>query len=116
LKRIGILGTRAVAETGVFGHLKGIDIVAAPDPDAVHRAYVDMAMTGACSAATRALLFSAGRQMMQDGAEAILLGGTDLGLALDGQDPGFGVIDAVAVHVEALAEALAGTPPKSFAD
>jgi hypothetical protein len=36
------------------------------------------------------------------GAEAVLLGGTDLFLAFAGQDCGFPVIDCAEIHVEAL--------------
>ena len=41
-------------------------------------------------------------------AEAILLAGTDLGLAFDGCDPGYPVIDALQLHVEALLSLQAG--------
>ncbi len=37
-------------------------------------------------------------------ADAILLAGTDLGLAFDGHDPGYRVIDALALHVAALTD------------
>ncbi|WP_366525447.1 hypothetical protein [uncultured Ruegeria sp.] len=40
-------------------------------------------------------------------ADAIVLAGTDLNLAFDGQDPGYTVVDALDVHVELLAR-LAG--------
>ena len=35
-------------------------------------------------------------------ADAVLLAGTDLGLAFDGQTPGFTVIDALELHVQEL--------------
>ena len=38
------------------------------------------------------------------GAEAILLAGTDLGLAFDGQTTQYPVIDALDVHVAAIVE------------
>ena len=45
----------------------------------------------------------AGAEMVAgQGAEAVLLAGTDLGLAFDGHDPGFRVIDAVDLHVDWL--------------
>ena len=37
-------------------------------------------------------------------AVAIVLAGTDLNLAFEGQDPGYPVIDALDVHVEVLAD------------
>ena len=44
----------------------------------------------------------AGRALIDRGAEAVLLGGTDLCLAFDGIDPGYEVIDAADLHVAAL--------------
>ena len=38
------------------------------------------------------------------GAEAIVLAGTDLNPAFDGQSPGYEVIDALDVHVALLAD------------
>jgi len=40
-------------------------------------------------------------------AEAVLLGGTDLGLAFAGRDPGFRTFDCAAVHAAAIAEVAA---------
>ena len=55
------------------------------------------------------LIFSAGRVLVEDlGAEAVLLGGTDLGLAFGGRDPGFRTFDCAAVHPAAIAEVAAG--------
>jgi aspartate racemase len=41
---------------------------------------------------------------MAAGAEAIVLAGTDLNLAFNGQEPGYPVIDALDVHVDLLAD------------
>jgi aspartate racemase len=43
------------------------------------------------------------------GAEAVVLAGTDLNLAFDGQDPGYRVIDALDVHVALLADLASGS-------
>lgn len=47
--------------------------------------------------------------MMAAGAEAIVLAGTDLNLAFDGQSPGYPVIDALDVHVALLADLIMGS-------
>ena len=48
--------------------------------------------------------------MVRDqGAEAVVLAGTDLGLAFDGHDAGYPVIDALDVHVAVLADLATGT-------
>jgi hypothetical protein len=41
----------------------------------------------------------------------IVLAGTDLNLAFDGQQPGYAVIDALDVHVDLLAELATRQPP-----
>jgi len=66
-------------------------------------------VAGSCSPAQRQLFLDAGRRMVDEqGAEAIVLAGTDLNLAFDRQQPGYRVIDALDVHVELLARLAAG--------
>jgi aspartate racemase len=104
-RRLGLLGTRQTMQSGMFGSLDGFDLFM-PDPavvGAVHDCYVGMALSGEVTAADRDLLFEAGRDMVARGAEAVLLAGTDLFLAFDGQEPGFRTIDAALLHVEDLA-------------
>ena len=76
--------------------------------DSLGQAYLDVAVAGLCPESTRQAFFAAGRQMVAEGAEAIVLAGTDLNLAFDGQEPGFRVIDALDVHVGLLADFASG--------
>jgi len=105
LRTIGIIGTRNVMESGLYGGITAARIVR-PEGEAldqVHTAYTTMAMSGYVNDAQRRVFFSAGRHLCQArGAEAILLGGTDLFLAFAGQDPGFAVIDCADIHVDTL--------------
>jgi aspartate racemase len=105
LRTVGVIGTRTVMETGLYGGITSAQIVR-PEGDAldeVHSAYITMAGEGRVTEAQRRVFFSAGRQLCQEsGAEAILLGGTDLFLAFAGEDCGFPTLDCADVHVEAL--------------
>jgi aspartate racemase len=105
LKTIGIIGTRNVMETGLYGGITSALIVR-PEGEAldqVHDAYVTMAMAGHVTDAQRNVFFSAGQHLRQtQGAETIVLGGTDLFLAFAGQDCGFPVLDCTEVHIDAL--------------
>jgi aspartate racemase len=105
LKTVGIIGTRNVMESGLYGGITSARIVA-PDHtalDQVHDAYVSMAAAGHVTEGQRDVFHSIGRHLCEArGAEAIVLGGTDLFLALRGQDCGFPVVDCALVHVEAL--------------
>jgi aspartate racemase len=106
---VGLLGTRVVMRTRLFGQLTRTRAVALdPETERLGQMYQDMAVEGTCAPEARAAFFAAGRRMVaEQGAEAIVLAGTDLNLAFDGHDPGFLVIDALDVHVAVLAELAA---------
>ncbi len=109
IKRIGLLGTRVVMRTRLYGQLVDTGAIVLDDEiDRLGQSYQDMAVAGACTPEQRALFLDAGRRMMAAGADAIVLAGTDLNLAFDGQDTGYPVIDALDVHVALLADLAAG--------
>jgi aspartate racemase len=112
VRTVGVLGVRSVMASGLYGGLVRTRALAPADPDAVHAAYVQTATSGACTPAARALFFAEGARMIDRGAEAVLLAGTDLGLAFYGQDPGFAVIDALDLHVAHLADLASGMAPR----
>jgi len=104
-RRVGLLGTRGVMASGFYGALSDVDVVAPPEPrlSAVHNAYVSLATTATCTDEQRQGFFDAGQAMVEEqGAEAILLAGTDLALAFNGFDPGFPVLDCAEAHVRAI--------------
>ncbi|WP_395713795.1 aspartate/glutamate racemase family protein [Reyranella sp.] len=105
LKRIGIMGTRTVMESGLYGSLASIEVVL-PEGDAldqVHTAYVTMATAGRVNDGQRQIFLEQGRRLCRErGAEAIMLGGTDLFLAFEGIDPGFPLVDCADIHVNAI--------------
>lgn len=111
LKRVGLLGTRVVMRTRLYGQLHQTEAVALDaEIEVLGQLYQDIAVAGRCSANQRAQLVAAGAKMVQDQqAEAIVLAGTDLNLAFDEQETGYRVIDAVDVHVALLAELAAGS-------
>ncbi len=107
---VGILGTKGAMASALYGRLKGIEVVAPAGAalDQVHQAYVDMAVSGAVTEAQRRVFFDSGRKLTEDaGAEAVLLGGTDLFLAFGGQEPGFKAIDCALLHMADIAEEAA---------
>lgn len=107
---VGVLGTRQVAGTGVYGKLERTRAIAPVDLDAVHECYIRIALAASCTPDQRAFLFDQGQKLIEAGAEVVLLGGTDLGLAFDGHDPGYKVVDAIDVHVAHLLELAARMP------
>jgi len=114
LGTVGILGTRTVMESALYGGISDARVLR-PEGDAlgeVHTAYITMAGEGRVTEAQRRVFFTAGRQLCQErGAEAIVLGGTDLFLAFAGEDCGFPTLDCADVHVEALYRRSVGGQP-----
>ena len=108
IRTIGLLGARQVTGSNLFGLLGQTLAISPDDMDAVHSAYLETALSASCSADQRALFFAQGQEMINRGADAVLLGGSDLGLAFDGYDPGFPVVDGVDVHVSALVDLATG--------
>ena len=111
-KTVGVIGTRTVMESRIYGRI-GAAALVIPEGglrDQVHDAYVAMAVAGRVTEAQRAVFVAAGRALCErQGAEAVILGGTDLFLAFEGRDDaGFETIDAVAVHVAAIHRHAAG--------
>ena len=104
LRRVGIIGTRTVMETRLYGGIPSVEVVPTQgeDLDRVHANYVEMATIGHVNDAQRRVFFEAGRRLIERGAEAIMLGGTDLFLAFVRHEPGFPVIDCADIHVDAL--------------
>lgn len=109
---IGVPGTSFVMATPLDGQVRAANsVLPERDLDEVATACRLRAVAGACTPERRALFFEAGPAMVaHQGAKAVLLAGTDLRPAFDGQDPGLPSVDAVDIDVEALA-AAAGIVP-----
>jgi aspartate racemase len=104
LKKIGVLGTRLVMETRLYGGVSSAELIA-PDGERfaeVGDTYSAMAGIGRVTDEQRRIFLAAGRELMARGAEAIMLGGTDLFLAFVGQPPPFPLVDCADIHVDAI--------------
>ncbi len=105
LRRIGLLGTRVVMQSYLYGGLSAVEVVLPQGNsfDAAHDAYVAMAIASRADDRQRELLFSVGKDLYaKQGAEVVLLAGTDMFLAFDGYDCGFPTIDSARAHIDAL--------------
>lgn len=110
ISRVGLIGTGAAIESRLYGALGDIEVVVPPGEEGttVGERYVAMAIAQHATPADRELFFAAGARMCSEqGAEAVLLGGTDLFLAFEGESPGFPVIDSAELHIEELARLAA---------
>lgn len=104
IQTLGILGSPPVLDTKLFGLLSTPEIVVPQvGIDVLGKAYMEIARTGTCNTVNRSMFFEAGASMIKNQkAEAVLLAGTDLGLAFNGHSPGFRVVDALDLHVQEI--------------
>ena len=104
--RVGVLGTRGTMESALFGGVSTAEVVAPRGESigVVHDAYVKVAASGVADPMSRRTLVNAGRVLVQEeGVDAVLLGGTDLVVVMDGDDVDYPVVDCAGLHIEALA-------------
>jgi aspartate racemase len=105
LRRVGLLGARVVMQSRLYGGVSAVEVVLPQGEsfDATHNAYVAMAAAGQADDQQRELLFSVGNDLCRNqGAEAVVLAGTDLFLAFEGRECGFPTMDCARVHIGAL--------------
>jgi len=109
VKRIALLGTRFVVETDLFGKLKAFEI-ARPRPDEIsfiHDTYSQLARTGSISGDQHRLLVDvAERLRARDGAEVIVLAGTDLSTVFNESNTPFPHLDCARAHIRAIMRQL----------
>jgi aspartate racemase len=105
LTRVGLLGNQVTMQSKLFGGISSAEILIpqGEDFDRVHDEYLQMATTGKVTEQQREQLFAIGKRLCADqGAEVVLLAGTDLFLAFDGCDCGFATLDGALVHISAI--------------
>lgn len=105
-KTVGLLGTRAVMESRLYGGITSAKIVLpqGADLDAAHDHYVEMAMAGRAKPEHHTFFHRIGRMLCDEqGADAIALAGTDLFMVFDGHRTGYPVVDCAKLHIRALA-------------
>ena len=106
LKRIGILGTRTVMESRFYGRVTSAELMPPNGRDLsdVHQAYVEMAASGVVTEPQRKVFNTVSQSLIHTlGAEAIMLGGTDLALAFNEKDAPFPLVDCAGIHADAIA-------------
>jgi aspartate racemase len=105
-RSVGVLGTRSVMTSGLFGGLDGLDVKLpnADGLDQTDRDYIAMARAGRATEKQRAFFLDMARRLHRDGAEVVLLAGTDLFLAFEGGACEVPTLDCATCHVEAMTQ------------
>lgn len=108
LQRVALLGTRFTIETRLFGCLGDVEIVmpSADEVDRIHRIYTDIVAGRGLDAQTEELRKLAQTFVTRDGAQAVLLAGTDLSMVFGESNAGFPAIDCARIHIDAIVKRL----------
>jgi aspartate racemase len=96
-----------VMETRFYGRIASAEIVppSEPDLDDVHQAYISMAASGFVTEHQRSIFNAVSHRLVEEqGAEAIMLGGTDLALAFNEQTAEFPLVECAGIHADAIAK------------
>ena len=109
VQTVGLLGTAVVMRTRLYGQLtKTRAVVPDGDLDHVGTTYQNLAIRGHPLPEDFDFFIAEGQKLIDQGADAVVLAGTDLNLVFDGRDPGYRVIDALDAHVDVLARLATG--------
>ncbi|MBO9471818.1 aspartate/glutamate racemase family protein [Endozoicomonas sp. G2_2] len=111
-EKIGILGTRSVMTSALYGRISKAEVVHLPArvTDHVHEAYVSMATRGYTQDDERSLIENAYDYLVQqEQVDTVILGGTDLSLVFDGQSERTLILDCAEAHLKAIVRELQGS-------
>jgi aspartate racemase len=104
-RRVALFGTRFTVESGLFGLLNGVEVVTprTDEIDFVHRTYLQLVNAGTGSEEQReAFSRLAHELMLREGAEAVILAGTDLALVFNQSNTDFPHADCSRLHLDAI--------------
>lgn len=107
LKRVALLGTRSTVESRMFGRL-GVEVVM-PKPDEIdfiHNSYLDVVYDRSTPEKIDRLRELARTLVKRDGAESVLLAGTDLSMVMNEENAGFPTLDCAGEHIKAITQRL----------
>jgi aspartate racemase len=110
IARVGLLGTRFTMEQdfyrGRLAERHGIEVLipAAKDRDLVHRVIYEELCLGLFDDASRTAYLDVMARLVTRGAEAIILGCTEISLLVGPRDTDIPLFDTTAIHARAAAE------------
>jgi aspartate racemase len=111
LEKVGLLGTRFTMEKdfyrGRLESLHGLEVIV-PDSsgrELVHRVIYDELVQGSIREASRQEYLAVIDQLVQNGAQGIVLGCTEIGLLIKADDVSVPVFDTMEIHARTAVEA-----------
>ncbi len=111
LDKVGLLGTRFTMEKdfyrGRLESLHGLEVIIPDTPgrELVHRVIYEELVQGSIREASRQEYLAVIDQLVQDGAQGIILGCTEIGLLIKADDVPVPVFDTMEIHARTAVEA-----------
>lgn len=112
LRRVGILGARVTMESELFGRLHDVaqNVPLSPaDLEEAGAIYARIVENESASQAQIATLRSLAHRMMERGADAIVLAGTDLSFVFGPENTDFPHVDGARTHIEVIMRTVTST-------
>jgi aspartate racemase len=107
LTRVALFGTRSTVASRMFGRLDAAVVMPQPDEiDFIHNAYLDVVYDRSTPDGIDRLRALAHTLIRRDGAEAVLLAGTDLSMVMNEETAGFPALDCAGAHITAITQQL----------
>ncbi len=110
LKKVGLLGTKFTMEEAFYkdrlAEEHGLEVVipAEPEREVVHRVIYDELCLGEIKAASKAAYIRIMDRLIEEGAEGIILGCTEISLLVGQEDSAVPLFDTTEIHAQAAVE------------
>ncbi len=110
LKKVGLLGTRFTMEEDFYkGRLTkkhGLEVLVPPPPDreTIHRVIYEELVIGRIDPSSRQQFVKIIERLAEAGAQAVILGCTEIGLLVKDKDSPIPLFDTTRIHAEAAVE------------
>jgi aspartate racemase len=104
-RRVALFGTRFTMESGLFGLLRDVEVVAPAPAEIhfVHQTYLQLVSSGTGSDEQREAFSRLAHELMaREGIEAVILAGTELALVFDESNTDFPHLDCARLHLNAI--------------
>ena len=110
ISKVALLGTKVVMEgnfvKGRIGKSHGVEVLVPNSPRAreqVNTGIVEELTTGQVSDSTKMMFLQAATKLVQQGAQGLILGSTDLGFVIRQEDVGVPIFDTAKIHALGVA-------------
>ncbi len=111
VRRVAVFGTRYVMESSLYGFAGDVEIIrpTGEEMEYIHSTYLELLQKGAGTEEQhRNMTAIAHTLQKRDGAEAILMAGTDLAVLFNEGNTEFPYVDCAALHVKRILAVLLG--------